>query len=142
MFACWMEHLKEHLTCNYEIHLLHFSLSDIYLKSIVGIADSLYNLRLIRTFCDKYIPNKTCHFTYEDMLYTKEPLKENFLVMVAELFYWFEIKPLSVVTGGVRVSLPASGEGDGKLFCFNLRLNSCHWFCEERRIDKLEIWQL
>ena len=116
------------------------SVSDIYLKSIVGIADSLYNLRLIRTFCDKYIPNKTCHFTYEDMLYTKEPLKENFLVMVAELFYWFEIKPLSVVTGGVRVSSPASGEGDGKSFCFNLRLNSCH--CEERRIGKLELLQL
>ena len=48
------------------------------------------------------------------MLYTKEPLKENFLVMVAELFYWFEIKPLSVVTGGGGVSAPASGEGDGK----------------------------
>ena len=48
------------------------------------------------------------------MLYTKEPLKENFLVMVAELFYWFEIKPLSVVTGGGGVSTPASGEGDGK----------------------------
>ena len=79
-------------------------ISDVYLKSIVGIADSLYNLRLIRTFCDKYIPNKTCHFTYEDMLYSKEPLKENFLVMVSELFYWFEIKPLSAVTGGGRVS--------------------------------------
>ena len=53
------------------------------------------------------------------MLYTKEPLKENFLVMVAELFYWFEIKPLSVVTGGGGVSVPALGEGDGK---FNLKL--------------------
>ena len=57
------------------------------------------------------------------MLYTKEPLKENFLVMVAELFYWFEIKPLSVVTGGGGVSAPASGEGDGK-FKFEIKLLS------------------
>ena len=93
---------------------LSYCLADVYLQSIVGIADSLYNLRLIRSFCDKYIPNKTCHFTYEDMLYTKQPLKENFLVMVSELFYWFEIRPLSVVTGGKKVVTPVSGEGDGR----------------------------
>ena len=89
----------------------------MYLKSIVGIADSLYNLRLIRTFCDKYIPNKTCHFTYEDMLYSKEPLKENFLVMVSELFYWFEIKPLSAVMGGGRVSSVTAEDSGMYLIC-------------------------
>lgn len=93
----------------------------MYLKSLVGIADSLYNLRLIRTFCDKYIPNKTCHFTYEDMLYTKEPLKENFFVMVSELFYWFEIRPLTVVTGGRKV-MPVLGESDGRIFSDSLKV--------------------
>ncbi|KAL4218145.1 hypothetical protein ACF0H5_022881 [Mactra antiquata] len=72
---------------------------DVCLKSNVGIADSLYNLRLIRSFCVQHLPNKTWHFNYEDLLYTYNTVKLNIMVMIAELFYWFEIKHLPIVTG-------------------------------------------
>ncbi|KAL3891227.1 hypothetical protein ACJMK2_003490 [Sinanodonta woodiana] len=83
-------------------------LEDICLKASVGIADSLYNLRLVKTFCDKHIPSKIFHLTYEDLLYTHENLKMNILVMVTELFYWFEIKRAPFVTGGMFTSTEES----------------------------------
>ena len=61
--------------------------SDVCLKENVGIADSLYNLRLIRSFCDRHLVLKCFHFTYEDLLYAKALLYENVLVFVAELFF-------------------------------------------------------
>ena len=60
------------------------------LKECVGIADSLYNLRLIRMFCERHLALKCFHFTYEDLLYGRENLKENVLVFLAELFFLLE----------------------------------------------------
>ncbi|KAK3579812.1 hypothetical protein CHS0354_021003 [Potamilus streckersoni] len=85
-------------------------LEDICLKASVGIADSLYNLRLVKTFCDKHLPSKIFHLTYEDLLYTHENLKMNILVMVTELFYWFEIKRAPCVTGGMFSSIEESAD--------------------------------
>ncbi|XP_060592189.1 calmodulin-regulated spectrin-associated protein 1-like isoform X2 [Ruditapes philippinarum] len=75
-------------------------IDDVCLKSNVGIADSLYNLRLIRSFCERHLPHKTWHFSYEDLLYTQQTIKLNIIMMISELFYWFEIKTLPIVTGG------------------------------------------
>ena len=82
------------------IFSVFFTLLDVCLKSNVGIADSLYNLRLIRSFCERHLPHKTWHFSYEDLLYTKQTIKLNLMMMISELFYWFEIKTLPIVTGG------------------------------------------
>lgn len=71
--------------------------SDICLKSNVGIADSLYNLRLVRDFCDHHIPGKIFHLTYEDFLYMHNNLLQNVQVFLAELFYWFEVQKLDCV---------------------------------------------
>ncbi|XP_046560920.1 LOW QUALITY PROTEIN: calmodulin-regulated spectrin-associated protein 1-like [Haliotis rubra] len=68
------------------------SYSDICLKENLGIADSLYNLRLVKTFCEHNMPAGCFPFTYEDLLYTPHTLRENILAFLGELFYWFEIQ--------------------------------------------------
>ncbi|XP_052763683.1 calmodulin-regulated spectrin-associated protein 1-like isoform X3 [Mya arenaria] len=75
------------------------NIDDVCLKTNVGIADSLYNLRLVKTFCQRHLPHRTWHFTFEDLLYTHATLTVNIIMMLAEFFYWFEIKTLPIVTG-------------------------------------------
>ncbi|KAL4635060.1 calmodulin-regulated spectrin-associated protein 2 isoform X3 [Arapaima gigas] len=76
--------------------LFHFycpdivKLEDICLKETMSLADSLYNLQLVQDFCQEYL-NRCCHFTLEDMLYAATSIKNNFLVFMAELFWWFEV---------------------------------------------------
>ncbi|XP_037536811.1 calmodulin-regulated spectrin-associated protein 1-B [Nematolebias whitei] len=68
-------------------------LEDICLKEVPSIADSLYNIQLLREFATEYL-NKSCYLTTEDMLYSPLVLKHNVMVFIAELFWWFEtVKP-------------------------------------------------
>ncbi|XP_066480896.1 calmodulin-regulated spectrin-associated protein 2 isoform X1 [Tiliqua scincoides] len=82
--------------------LIHFycpdivRLEDICLKETMSLADSLYNLQLIQDFCQEYL-NQCCHFTLEDMLYAASSVKSNYLVFMAELFWWFEVVKPSFV---------------------------------------------
>ncbi|XP_038125615.1 calmodulin-regulated spectrin-associated protein 2 isoform X1 [Cyprinodon tularosa] len=82
--------------------LLHFycpqavRLEDICLKETMSLADSLYNLQLVQEFCRNNL-NHCCHFTLEDMLYTHASIKSNYLVFMAELFWWFEVVKPSFV---------------------------------------------
>ncbi|CAN9502897.1 unnamed protein product [Ophioblennius macclurei] len=82
--------------------LLHFycpqavRMDDICLKETMSLADSLYNLQLVQDFCRKNL-NHCCHFSLEDMLYAHASVKSNFLVFMAELFWWFEVVKPSFV---------------------------------------------
>uniref|UniRef100_A0A674NB06 Calmodulin regulated spectrin associated protein family member 2 n=1 Tax=Takifugu rubripes TaxID=31033 RepID=A0A674NB06_TAKRU len=82
--------------------LLHFycstviRLEDICLKETMSLADSLYNLQLVQEFCKNNL-NHCCHFTLEDMLYAHASIKSNYLVFMAELFWWFEVVKPSFV---------------------------------------------
>ncbi|KAM6931317.1 calmodulin-regulated spectrin-associated protein 1-B [Xenentodon cancila] len=68
-------------------------LEDICLKEVPSIADSLYNIQLLREFASEYL-SKSCYLTTEDMLYSPPVLKHNVMVFIAELFWWFEtVKP-------------------------------------------------
>ncbi|XP_063753743.1 calmodulin-regulated spectrin-associated protein 1-B isoform X2 [Eleginops maclovinus] len=68
-------------------------LEDICLKEVPSIADSLYNIRLLKEFANEYL-NKSFYLTLEDMLYSPLVLKHNVMVFIAELFWWFEtVKP-------------------------------------------------
>ncbi|XP_039658978.1 calmodulin-regulated spectrin-associated protein 1-B isoform X1 [Perca fluviatilis] len=68
-------------------------LEDICLKEVPSIADSLYNIRLLKEFSNEYL-NKSFYLTTEDMLYSPLVLKHNVMVFIAELFWWFEtVKP-------------------------------------------------
>ncbi|XP_055988762.1 calmodulin-regulated spectrin-associated protein 1 isoform X1 [Sorex fumeus] len=64
-------------------------LDDICLKEVTSMADSLYNIRLLREFSNEYL-NKCFYLTLEDMLYAPPVLKPNIMVFIAELFWWFE----------------------------------------------------
>ncbi|KAK6311088.1 hypothetical protein J4Q44_G00191430 [Coregonus suidteri] len=82
--------------------LLHFycttsvRLEDICLKETMSLADSLYNLQLVQEFCRDNL-NHCCHFSLEDMLYAHSSIKSNYLVFMAELFWWFEVVKPSFV---------------------------------------------
>ncbi|XP_068455207.1 calmodulin-regulated spectrin-associated protein 2 isoform X2 [Clinocottus analis] len=82
--------------------LLHFycpqaaRLEDICLKETMSLADSLYNLQLVQDFCRSNL-NHCCHFSLEDMLYAHASIKSNYLVFMAELFWWFEVVKPSFV---------------------------------------------
>ncbi|XP_018114163.1 calmodulin-regulated spectrin-associated protein 2 isoform X2 [Xenopus laevis] len=82
--------------------LIHFycpeviRLEDICFKESMSLADSLYNLQMIQEFCQEYL-NGCCHFTLEDMLYASSSVKTNYLVFMAELFWWFEVVKPSFV---------------------------------------------
>ncbi|XP_071374988.1 calmodulin-regulated spectrin-associated protein 2a [Centroberyx affinis] len=82
--------------------LLHFycpqllPLDDVCLKENMSLADSLYNLQLIQDFCKDNL-SSCCHFSLEDMLYASSTVKNNYLVFMAELFWWFEVVKPSFV---------------------------------------------
>ncbi|XP_067272146.1 calmodulin-regulated spectrin-associated protein 2a isoform X7 [Pseudorasbora parva] len=93
--------------------LLHFycpaivSLGNIYLKETMSLADTLYNLQLIQDFCRDHL-NHCCHFNLEDMLYAHSSIKNNYLVFMAELFWWFEVvKPPFVQPQVLETEAPA-----------------------------------
>ncbi|XP_029930430.1 calmodulin-regulated spectrin-associated protein 2 isoform X2 [Myripristis murdjan] len=73
-----------------------FRLEDICLKETMSLADSLYNLQLVQDFCRDSL-NHCCHFSLEDMLYAHASIKSNYLVFMAELFWWFEVVKPSFV---------------------------------------------
>lgn len=104
------------------------------LKESVGIADSLYNLRLIRTFCERHLVLKCFHFTYEDLLYGRDNLRENAVVFVAELFFLLEAMK-EQEEGSASKEVSADGmlfllffNVTVRLFCF-LMLISCLDLC-------------
>ncbi|XP_068176438.1 calmodulin-regulated spectrin-associated protein 2a isoform X2 [Antennarius striatus] len=82
--------------------LLHFycpqllQLSDVCLKENMTLADRLYNLQLVQDFCKDNL-SSCCHFSLEDMLYASSAIKNNYLVFMAELFWWFEVDKPSFV---------------------------------------------
>ncbi|XP_041647180.1 calmodulin-regulated spectrin-associated protein 2a isoform X3 [Cheilinus undulatus] len=82
--------------------LLHFycpqllPLEDVCLKENMTLADRLYNLQLIQDFCKDNL-SSCCHFSLEDMLYASSTMKNNYLVFMAELFWWFEVVKPSFV---------------------------------------------
>ncbi|KAM6902080.1 calmodulin-regulated spectrin-associated protein 1a [Xenentodon cancila] len=68
-------------------------LEDICLKEVLSIADSLYNIQLLKEFSNEYL-NRCFYLKPEDLLYSPPVLKNNVMVFIAELFWWFEcVKP-------------------------------------------------
>ncbi|XP_062868922.1 calmodulin-regulated spectrin-associated protein 2a isoform X2 [Trichomycterus rosablanca] len=89
--------------------MLHFfcpdlvKIEDLCLKETMSLADRLYNLQLVQDFCQQHL-NNCCHFSLEDMLYASSSIKNNYLVFMAELFWWFEVVKPSFVQPQVLVN--------------------------------------
>uniref|UniRef100_A0AAY4A2G0 Uncharacterized protein n=1 Tax=Denticeps clupeoides TaxID=299321 RepID=A0AAY4A2G0_9TELE len=69
---------------------LQLRLEDVCLKEVASLADSVYNLQVLRRFSDQHL-NSCLHITTEDLLYCPPVLKCNILAFLAELFHCFEI---------------------------------------------------
>ncbi|XP_039856047.1 calmodulin-regulated spectrin-associated protein 1a isoform X5 [Simochromis diagramma] len=65
-------------------------LEDICLKEVPSIGESVYNIQLLKEFSNEYL-NKCFYLKPEDLLYSPPVLKNNVMVFIAELFWWFEI---------------------------------------------------
>ncbi|XP_034043540.1 calmodulin-regulated spectrin-associated protein 3-like isoform X2 [Thalassophryne amazonica] len=66
-------------------------LEDVCLKDTMSVADRLYNLQLIREFCESSLQS-CCPLAVEDLLYTPPVLHLNIMSFIAELLDWFEVK--------------------------------------------------
>ncbi|XP_038836911.1 calmodulin-regulated spectrin-associated protein 3-like isoform X1 [Salvelinus namaycush] len=66
-------------------------LEDVCMKESMAVADSLYNLQLIREFCDSCLKS-CCPLVLEDLLYTPQELQVNMMSFLAELLGWFEVR--------------------------------------------------
>ncbi|XP_040002200.1 calmodulin-regulated spectrin-associated protein 3-like [Xiphias gladius] len=66
-------------------------LEDVCLKDTMSVADSLYNLQLIKEFCGSSLQS-CCPLAVEDLLYAPPLLHLNIMSFIAELLEWFEVK--------------------------------------------------
>ncbi|XP_071359554.1 calmodulin-regulated spectrin-associated protein 3-like isoform X2 [Trachinotus anak] len=66
-------------------------LEDVCLKDTMSVADSLYNLQLIKEFCESSLQS-CCPLAVEDLLYAPPVLHLNIMSFIAELLEWFEVK--------------------------------------------------
>ncbi|XP_029999090.1 calmodulin-regulated spectrin-associated protein 3-like isoform X2 [Sphaeramia orbicularis] len=108
--------------------VLHFycpsllPLEDVCLKDTMSVADSLYNLQLIKEFCESSLQS-CCPLAVEDLLYAPPFLHLNIMSFIAELLEWFEVKkpdfvkPLQAVdltdiSGLLDCTSPVSGNSN------------------------------
>ncbi|XP_029011245.1 calmodulin-regulated spectrin-associated protein 3-like isoform X1 [Betta splendens] len=97
-------------------------LEDVCLKDTMSVADSVYNLQLIKEFCDSTLQS-CCPLAVEDLLYAPPALHLNIMSFIAELLEWFEIKnpdfvkpshpiDLTDVSGLLDCTSPVSGNSN------------------------------
>ncbi|ROL54848.1 Calmodulin-regulated spectrin-associated protein 3 [Anabarilius grahami] len=66
-------------------------LEDVCLKDTMSPADSMYNLQLIREFCESHL-KICCPLQLEDLLYAPPVLQVNIMCFLSELFATFEVQ--------------------------------------------------
>ncbi|XP_029284154.1 calmodulin-regulated spectrin-associated protein 3-like isoform X2 [Cottoperca gobio] len=97
-------------------------LEDVCLKDTMSVSDSLYNLQLIREFCESSLQS-CCPLAVEDLLYAPPDLHLNIMSFIAELLEWFEVKKpefvqplqpidLTDVSGLLDCTSPVSGNSN------------------------------
>ncbi|XP_041839785.1 calmodulin-regulated spectrin-associated protein 3-like isoform X2 [Melanotaenia boesemani] len=97
-------------------------LEDVCLKDTMSVADSVYNLQLIKEFCESNLQS-CCPLAVEDLLYAPPALHLNIMSFMSELLDWFEVKKpdfvkpvqpidLTDVSGLLDCISPLSGNGN------------------------------
>ncbi|KAM4747560.1 calmodulin-regulated spectrin-associated protein 3 isoform 2-T2 [Rhinophrynus dorsalis] len=112
-----------HYYCPAELRL-----QDICLKDTMSVADSLYNLQLLREFYSQHIP-PSCPLSLEDLLYVPTALRVNLVALLAELYLCFEVtKPEFVRPKDLHPynesTTPSSAHSGGGSPVFNFRPGS------------------
>ncbi|XP_076135500.1 calmodulin-regulated spectrin-associated protein 3 [Alosa pseudoharengus] len=109
--------------------VLHFycptllRLEDVCLRDTMSVADSLYNLQLIRDFCERWLKG-CCPLVLEDLLYTPPTLKLNIMCFMAELLKWFEVQKPDIVQPLLTLDLTDATGLDGCTSPMNGNSNS------------------
>ncbi|XP_053320366.1 calmodulin-regulated spectrin-associated protein 3 [Spea bombifrons] len=109
-----------HYYCPAELRL-----QDVCLKDTMSVADSLYNLQILREFYTQHLP-PLCPLSLEDLLYVPTALRVNLLTLLAELYLCFEVtKPDFVQPKDLNTSsettTPTSANSGGGSPVFNFR---------------------
>ncbi|KAM9313416.1 calmodulin-regulated spectrin-associated protein 3 [Gastrophryne carolinensis] len=111
-----------HYYCPMELRL-----QDVCLKDTMSVADSLYNLQLVRDFCAEHLP-PSCPLSLEDLLYVPTALRVNLVSFLADLYFCFEVtKPEFVQPKDLQSSIesttptPTSAHSGGGSPVFNFR---------------------
>ncbi|XP_073510017.1 calmodulin-regulated spectrin-associated protein 3 isoform X3 [Phyllobates terribilis] len=109
-----------HYFCPAELRL-----QDVCLKDTMSVADSLYNLQLLRDFYTNHLP-PSCPLSLEDLLYVPTALRVNLLSLLADLYYCFEVaKPDFVQPKDLQLgndsTTPSSAHSGGGSPVFNFR---------------------
>ncbi|XP_035038006.2 calmodulin-regulated spectrin-associated protein 3 isoform X2 [Hippoglossus stenolepis] len=97
-------------------------LEDVCLKDTMSVADSLYNLQLIRELSESSLQS-CCPLAVEDLLYAPPVLHLNIMSFIAELLDWFEVKKpdfvqpiqpidLTDISGFLDCTSPVSGNSN------------------------------
>ncbi|XP_072240783.1 calmodulin-regulated spectrin-associated protein 3-like [Leuresthes tenuis] len=97
-------------------------LEDVCLKDTMSVADSVYNLQLIKELCESSLQS-CCPLAVEDLLYAPPALHLNIMSFIAELLEWFEVKKpdfvepiqpidLTDVSGLLDCTSPVSGNSN------------------------------
>ncbi|XP_060755298.1 calmodulin-regulated spectrin-associated protein 3 isoform X3 [Neoarius graeffei] len=71
-------------------------LEEVCLKDTMSVADSLYNLQLIREFCNDHLQG-CCPLVLEDLLYAPPILRVNIMCFLAELLAVFEVQKPDII---------------------------------------------
>ncbi|KAM8972928.1 calmodulin-regulated spectrin-associated protein 3 isoform 2-T2 [Pelodytes ibericus] len=109
-----------HYYCPAELRL-----QDVCLKDTMSVADSLYNLQLLREFYTQHLP-PLCPLSLEDLLYVPTALRVNLVTLLAELYLCFEVtKPEFVQPKDLNmyneITTPSSANSGGGSPVFNFR---------------------
>ncbi|XP_054168829.1 patronin-like [Oppia nitens] len=75
----------------------HLKWQDICISVDMYDEDSIYNIQLIQYFCEEKLPFDCCFLTIEDILFLHETIHTNVLAFIADLLFFFEIRPAECV---------------------------------------------
>ncbi|XP_058464489.1 patronin isoform X21 [Malaya genurostris] len=71
--------------------------SSIKFNHVPTIEDSIHNILIVSNFSDRSLPYSVFHMTPEDITYMRGSMKQNLVVLLADLFNLFEIHPAKCV---------------------------------------------
>lgn len=71
--------------------------TDIKIPYLPTVSDSVHNLCLVHEFSHHSLPFTVCHMMPEDVTYLRGNMKQNLLVLLADLFNVLEIHPVKCV---------------------------------------------
>ncbi|XP_031639634.1 patronin-like, partial [Contarinia nasturtii] len=71
--------------------------TSVRLNYMPTVEDSIFNILLVSNFSQKHLPYSVFHMTPQDVTYMRRSMKQNLVVLLADLFNLFKIHPAKCV---------------------------------------------